>query len=64
MLHSKSPPDRSKIEMGHADEVKYWSKHFGVTPDELEGVIEKVGNAATAVRKQLQFANMPSKPNA
>ena len=49
--------------MGHADEVKYWSKHFGVTPDELEGVIEKVGNAATAVRKQLQFANMPSKPN-
>jgi hypothetical protein len=64
MLQLKSPPDRSKIEMGHPDEVKPWSKHFGVTPEELQRVIEKVGNAAAAVRKQLQFANMPSKPSA
>ena len=64
MLQTKSLPDRSKIEMGHADEVKYWSKHFGVTPEELERVIEKVGNAAAAVRKQLEFASTPSKPSA
>ena len=51
MLRSKIPPDRSKIELHHPDEVKYWSRHLRITADELQRVIEKVGNAAATVRK-------------
>jgi Protein of unknown function (DUF3606) len=32
---SKIAPDRSKIAMDDAEEVKHWSKHFDITPEEL-----------------------------
>ena len=50
---SKTNPDRSKIIIEHEDQIKYWSRHFGVTKDELTRAIERVGNSAAAVRKQL-----------
>jgi hypothetical protein len=46
-------PDRSKINMHEEYEVKYWMRELGVTKQELARAIEKVGNAAAAVRKQL-----------
>jgi hypothetical protein len=46
-------PKRSKIVLERDDEVKHWCRHFGVTKDELTLAIEKVGNSAAAVRKQL-----------
>jgi len=63
MVRSKPTPDRSKIAMDHPDELKYWIKHFGVTQDELQRVIEKVGNSAAAVRKELGLANVQSTTN-
>ena len=50
---SKITPDRSKIVIEREDQVKYWTRHFGVTEDELARAIETVGNSAAAVRKQL-----------
>jgi Protein of unknown function (DUF3606) len=47
-------PDRSKINMGgDDDDIRYWSKHLGVSKDELAGAVDKVGNSAAAVRKEL-----------
>jgi len=46
-------PDRSQINMHEDYEVKYWSKHLGVSREELQRVIDKVGNSAAAVRKEL-----------
>ena len=34
-------------------EVQYWTKHLGVSREELQRAVDKVGNAAAAVRKQL-----------
>jgi len=34
-------------------EVKYWARHFGVTQKHLRLAIEKVGNSAASVRKEL-----------
>jgi predicted RNA-binding protein YlqC (UPF0109 family) len=48
-------PDRSKINMQSDDEVRYWCKHLGVSPRQLQKVIEKVGNSAQAVEKELGF---------
>jgi hypothetical protein len=36
-----------------AYEVKYWTKALGVTSEELQKAVEKVGNSVAAVRKQL-----------
>jgi hypothetical protein len=44
--------DRSKINMHQDYEVKYWTKHLGVTREDL---VHKVGNSAKAVEKELGF---------
>jgi hypothetical protein len=49
----RSGPDRGKINMSEDYEVKYWAKELGITRDELQKVIDKVGNSAAAVRKEL-----------
>jgi hypothetical protein len=52
-LKKKGPADRSKINMHEVWEVDYWTKELGVSKDELQRVIAKVGNSTAAVRKEL-----------
>lgn len=52
-LKKKGQPDRSKINMHEAHEVKYWTHQLGVSREKLQAAVEKVGNAAAAVRKEL-----------
>ena len=49
----RAAPDRSKISMGNEAEVKYWTKHLGITRERLQSIVEKVGNSAASVRKEL-----------
>ena len=53
-IKNKAAPDRSKISFRNDYELKYWAKHFGVTHEDLQRAIEKVGNSAASVRKELQ----------
>src|ERR1043165_9516776 len=46
-------PDRSRINMNEDHEVKYWTKHLAITRGELQRLVDKVGNSASAVRKEL-----------
>ena len=50
---NKGQPDRSKINMHEAHEVKYWTHQLGVSREKLQAAVEKVGNVAAAVRKEL-----------
>jgi len=52
-LKKKGAADLSKINMHEAWEVDHWTKEFGVSKDELQRVVNKVGNSAAAVRKEL-----------
>jgi Protein of unknown function (DUF3606) len=52
-LTNKAPPRRNKIAMDEESEVKYWTKHLGVSRDELQRAVDKVGNSAATVRKEL-----------
>jgi hypothetical protein len=45
--------DRSKINMQEAYEVKYWARELGVSRELLQKAVDKVGNSAAAVRKEL-----------
>ena len=45
--------DRSKIVLEQEDQIKHWTRHLDVTREELARAVEKVGNSAAAVRKEL-----------
>jgi hypothetical protein len=49
----RGQPDRSRINMSESYEVRYWTKHLGITRDELQRLVDKVGSSASAVRKEL-----------
>jgi 3-oxoacyl-[acyl-carrier-protein] synthase III len=51
--NNRGQPDRSKINMHKDYEVKYWTKELGVSKEELQKAVDKVGNSAAAVRKEL-----------
>jgi len=55
-LTKRINPDRNKITVTSENEVKRWIRHFGVTRAELERAIERVGNSAASVRKDLNLA--------
>jgi hypothetical protein len=53
-LTKKEQGDRSKIHMHDAHEVKCWAHKLGVSREDLRKVVDKVGNSAAEVRKELQ----------
>ncbi len=55
-LKSRSQQDRSKINMQEPLEIQYWIKHLKVSGEQLQKAVDKVGNGAAAVRKELAAA--------
>jgi hypothetical protein len=53
-LTKRETPDRSKIELHKPGQSKHWAHAFGISEERLCKVIEKVGNSAAAVRKELE----------
>jgi Protein of unknown function (DUF3606) len=47
-------PDRSKIATQEDHAVKSWAKHLNVTREDLRRAVDKVGNSAASVRKELK----------
>jgi len=39
--------------MRQPHEVKYWTRALGVTKEDLQKAVDKVGNSAATVRKEL-----------
>jgi hypothetical protein len=52
-LTNRGQQDRSRIAMQEPHEVRHWTEALGVTKEELQRVVDKVGNSAAAVRKEL-----------
>ena len=52
-LTKRDQPDRSKINMNEDNEVHYWTKHLNISKEKLQNIVDKVGNSAAAVRKEL-----------
>ena len=56
-LTNRVQPDRSKINMHEGYEVKYWTHALGVSKEALQKAVDKVGNSAAAVRKELGLSD-------
>lgn len=52
-LKNRGPQDRSRISMKEEHEVRYWTDALGVSRERLQQAVDKVGNSADAVRKEL-----------
>ena len=52
-LTKRKQPDRSKIDMHEVYEVRHWTHALGVSREQLQKAVDKVGNSAAAVRKEL-----------
>ncbi|HYI29108.1 MAG TPA: DUF3606 domain-containing protein [Bradyrhizobium sp.] len=59
-LKIRGAHDRSKINMHESHEVQYWTKHLKVSKEQLQKAVDKVGNAAAAVRKELAAQSAPA----
>lgn len=57
-LANKNLRDRSKINLRENLEVKYWCRELGIDKARLRQLIEKVGNSAATVRKELGQARV------
>jgi 3-oxoacyl-[acyl-carrier-protein] synthase III len=56
MDHKKETPDRSKINMSDPRELKYWCKALEASEEQLAKAVDKVGNSAATVRKELAMS--------
>jgi predicted RNA-binding protein YlqC (UPF0109 family) len=52
-IKARPKPDRSKINMQESQDVKFWTRKLSVDRERLQQVIDKVGDSAAAVRKEL-----------
>jgi len=48
------PQDSSRININEDYELKYWTKKFGCTEQQLRSAIEKVGVSAKSVETELK----------
>jgi hypothetical protein len=46
--------DRSRISTSEDHVVRYWSRKFGVSPEQFKAAVRKVGNSPKAVEKELK----------
>ena len=49
-----APQDASRINVHEDYEVRYWTKKFGITADQLREAVAKVGTSASAVENELK----------
>jgi Protein of unknown function (DUF3606) len=50
----KGAADRDRINVHERYAVEYWSKKFGVTPDQLKAAVQKVGVMASDVEREFK----------
>ena len=50
----RGPQDRSRVNTQQDYELRYWAKEFGVTEEEVQQAVQRVGSSADKVREHLR----------
>ena len=61
-LSTQGEPDRSRIMMTDSYEVKHWTEKFGVSKEDLQRAVDKVGSSAGAVEQHLREWKLLTEP--
>jgi hypothetical protein len=54
MRHAKPQPVRNKIDLADPCQIRSLKRRLGISADDLQRVVGKVGNSISAVSKELQ----------
>jgi hypothetical protein len=54
MRHAKPQPVRNKIDLADPCQIRGLKRRLGISADDLQHVVGKVGNSIAAVGKELQ----------
>jgi hypothetical protein len=60
MRCAKHPPIRNKIDLSDPGQVRAWKRRLGLSTSELQKDSRKVGNAISAVTKEIELERMPT----
>jgi hypothetical protein len=52
-LKDRGPQDRSRVNVNESWELQYWTRHFGVSEDQLRDAVKSAGTSVDAVGKHL-----------
>jgi hypothetical protein len=52
-LKDRGAQDRSRVNLNEKHEVRYWTKKWGVTKEQLVSAVRQVGVSVASVAKQL-----------
>jgi hypothetical protein len=70
MQRAKHPPIRNKINLTDPAQFRAWTRRLKLSADELKAIVEKVGDSAAAVTKEIDLQRQsrqqcpdPSSPN-
>jgi hypothetical protein len=59
---SKTVADRKRINIHKDYELRFWSKKFGVSPNELRRAVSKVGSFADDVAREFGILEVRDEP--
>jgi hypothetical protein len=62
MQRIKHPPLRNKIDLADPAQSRAWTRRLHVSGDELEAIVEKVGNSVAAVTKEVELQRLSRQP--
>lgn len=48
---NRGVPDPSRVDLNEPHEVRYWTKEFAISEDELKRIVAKHGPSADAIRR-------------
>ena len=54
MRHAKLQPIRNKIDLADPSQIRIMRRRLGISADDLQRVVEKVGNSISAVCKEIE----------
>jgi Protein of unknown function (DUF3606) len=58
---SLSKPEKPIRHLIEADNLQHWSRRWKVLPEDIRATVDKVGNAVTAVEKELRLRGLLDK---
>jgi Protein of unknown function (DUF3606) len=59
MRRTKPQPVRNKIDLADPAQSRVWTKRLGISAEDLQRMIGKVGNSIAAVSKEIELQKTP-----
>jgi hypothetical protein len=60
MRRAKHPVIRNKIDLTDPNQVRSWKRRLGVSTEDLQRIVEKVGDSISAVTKEIELKKTPA----